>query len=221
MFFGSIVTTSDLVGLPKKKTTTTTTKQQQNSNKKQKTKMSKFSRPDRSHFFPYRRGETYPQQMTMNFRKLNVGAATIAILLRMTARVYHVFRVCMYFCESGIELWQVDACRKYLRHYHINTRPDCSANEFRVAVARYATLAMRSLVYAVSILCVPINYRHFDQTLEVDEAETIRNFCKHVREADSPRLCMRLCVYASPPSSFCYSFLAVDPNTPKHSLSCC
>ena len=61
--------------------------------------MSKFSRPDRSHFFPYRRGETYPQQMTMNFRKLNVGAATIAILLRMTARLYHVFRVCMYFCE--------------------------------------------------------------------------------------------------------------------------
>jgi len=88
--------------------------------------MSKFSRPDRSHFFPYRRGETYPQQMTMNFRKLNV-----------------------------------DACRKYLRHYHINTRPDCSANEFRVAVAR-----------------------HFDQTLEVDEAETIRNFCKHLSQKE-------------------------------------
>ena len=35
--------------------------------------MSKFSRPDRSHFFPYRRGETYPTHMTMNFRKLNVG----------------------------------------------------------------------------------------------------------------------------------------------------
>lgn len=52
---------------------------------------------------------------------------------------------------------KVDSCRKYLRHYKVNVRPNCSTDEFRVAVAR-----------------------HFDQALKVNEAEILNNFCKRI-----------------------------------------